>query len=299
MKEKSLVSVVVIAYNSSKTIIETLESIVAQTYQNIELIISDDCSRDNTISIVKAWLDEHEKRFVRVELITVEKNTGVCENLNRAIKKCRGLWIKEIAADDILLPNCIDDYMSFIAKNPDASWVSSYVRVYNETFDERNCVSTGFVNNREFFDKRAEEQLYQIATWNKISAPSLFIKLQLFEEIGYYDTTYGFEDYVFSLHALENGYKCFFLDKETVGYRVHNSTYNSSNSLLNYSFLLECRKFQSDRCFKYLTQRQKFWTKFLWKVEDFIVRINCNKKTTGMSLLYKYVTFVCQKLGDL
>lgn len=68
-----LVSVSIITYNSSSTILETLDSIYSQSYQNIELIVSDDCSTDNTVEICKKWIDEHKDRFVRVELLTVEK----------------------------------------------------------------------------------------------------------------------------------------------------------------------------------------------------------------------------------
>ena len=72
-----LVSVPVITYNSSKTVLETLDSIYNQTYQNLELIVSDDCSTDNTVGICREWIEAHKKRFVRTELLTVEKNTGV------------------------------------------------------------------------------------------------------------------------------------------------------------------------------------------------------------------------------
>ena len=57
MNNQPLVSVPVITYNSAKFVLETLESIKAQTYQNIELVISDDCSTDNTVQICRDWVD--------------------------------------------------------------------------------------------------------------------------------------------------------------------------------------------------------------------------------------------------
>ena len=299
MIEQTLVSVIVITYNSSKTVLETLDSIASQTYQSIELIVSDDCSTDDTINIVKAWLNRFGDRFKRVKLISVNKNTGVCGNLNRALKECHGQWIKEIAADDILLPNCIDDFISFVEKNPDVSWASSYVSVFDKRFEKDRCINQKFVVSRAFFEKQATEQLHSLAAWNKISAPSLFIKISLFSAIGDYDETYGFEDYVFSLKALENGYKCYFLDKETVGYRVGDSTFNSINKLFNYSFLLKCRKFQVERCFKYLTKRQILWTKILWCFEDLIVKLKCNIKNKFMVLIYSRFTKFCKRLGNI
>ena len=73
-KENPLVSIIVITYNSAKYVLETLESARYQTYQNIELIVSDDCSVDNTVEICNNWIKKNSNRFARVELITVNKN---------------------------------------------------------------------------------------------------------------------------------------------------------------------------------------------------------------------------------
>lgn len=58
--EQPLVSVSVITYNSAKTVLETLESIKAQTYQNLELIVSDDCSTDNTVELCRNWIEQNK-----------------------------------------------------------------------------------------------------------------------------------------------------------------------------------------------------------------------------------------------
>ena len=75
-----LVSINITTYNSSKFIIETLESAKMQTYQNIELIVSDDSSVDNTVELCKKWIEKNKERFVRCKVITVEKNTGIAAN---------------------------------------------------------------------------------------------------------------------------------------------------------------------------------------------------------------------------
>lgn len=69
METDLLVSICVLTYNSSEYIIETLDSIKNQNYQNIELIISDDCSFDNTVILCTQWINLNRDRFVRVELI--------------------------------------------------------------------------------------------------------------------------------------------------------------------------------------------------------------------------------------
>ena len=75
--QNPLVSIVVITYNSSEYVCETLESAKAQSYQNIELIVSDDASTDNTVPIVTKWIRENKSRFVCVEIVTSPSNTGI------------------------------------------------------------------------------------------------------------------------------------------------------------------------------------------------------------------------------
>jgi len=108
-----LVSVIVVAYNSSDFIIDTLQSAYDQTYRNIELIVTDDCSRDNTVDLVKNWAESHKDRFVRFELVPGIGNKGIPANCNKGLKAARGEWIKFIAGDDILMKDCISDHVNF------------------------------------------------------------------------------------------------------------------------------------------------------------------------------------------
>ncbi|MGQ7094825.1 glycosyltransferase family 2 protein, partial [Escherichia coli] len=82
MKDK--ISVMVVTYNSEYTIEETLNSVLLQSYgaENIELIITDDCSKDNTVSIIKKWSVYNKNKFYRVVLIENSVNKGVSENCN-------------------------------------------------------------------------------------------------------------------------------------------------------------------------------------------------------------------------
>ena len=110
-----LVSIVVITYNSVRFVLETLESIKKQTYNNIELIISDDASTDRTVEVCKTWIDDNYRRFKRTKLITVHRNTGIPANFNRGVMAAKGAWIKTIAGDDVLYQNCILDNLCHIS----------------------------------------------------------------------------------------------------------------------------------------------------------------------------------------
>ena len=284
-----LVSCTVLCYNSAKTVIETLESIKAQTYRNIELIVSDDCSKDNTVEICRDWIEKNKDRFVRVELITSDHNTGVSCNGNRAFAVCQGEWQKEIAADDILLPNCVDNFVGFVEKNPEALWVSSYVQVYNENFNENNCIKHREIVSLEFFDSSVEVQLKMMAHKNYIYAPTLFINTSMKKKMGGYNPLYMAEDRPFYLKVLEHGYKCFFCPQETVGYRTHQSLSRSNVNLFNYSFSKNMRGFIKAKCFAYLTKKEITGIKMRWAVEDLIQKVGLNRNNRTMKFIYSKV----------
>ena len=91
---KPLVSVFIVTYNSSDYIIEALDSVRNQTYPNIELVVSDDCSTDNTVPLVKDWMKSYGSCFSRTEIVVAPKNQGIPSNYNRAVNACHGEWLK-------------------------------------------------------------------------------------------------------------------------------------------------------------------------------------------------------------
>ena len=103
------ISIVVLTYNSADFVTETLESVWRQSFNgDLELIVADDCSTDDTVRICQAWIDSHRNRFCSAEVLTSPINTGVTANVDRACRKASGEWIKVIAGDDILMDDCID-----------------------------------------------------------------------------------------------------------------------------------------------------------------------------------------------
>mgnify|MGYP002655259940 CR=1 FL=1 len=88
------VTILVVTYNSAEFVIDTLESIRRQSWATLQLIIADDGSKDNTLQLCSNWLQEHQQRFIDCKLVTTEKNTGTCGNLNRGLQYVNGEWIK-------------------------------------------------------------------------------------------------------------------------------------------------------------------------------------------------------------
>ena len=113
-----LVSVGTLSYNSSKFIRETIESVLSQTYRNLEYIVRDDHSTDDTVEIVKSYSDPRIKLFVN------EKNLGYTENGKRLRKCLNGDFVKILDHDDVLYSNCVERQLDILLNKPDAGMVT-------------------------------------------------------------------------------------------------------------------------------------------------------------------------------
>ena len=113
-----LVSVLIPSYNHERFVQETIRSIIAQTYENIELIIIDDGSTDSTWHKIQELLPECEKRFVRVYAKT-RPNIGSALTSNELISEAKGKYIYSIASDDLSKPQAVEKQVDFLEKHPD------------------------------------------------------------------------------------------------------------------------------------------------------------------------------------
>ena len=229
MEKQPLVSVIVVCYNAAEYIKETLDSVKAQTYKNIELIVSDDCSKDGTSEIVKLWFEENRDSFVRTELITVDHNTGVTANYNRAIMACRGEWVKNIDGDDLITNDCLQLNIDYVQKNPDAQLVFSNVIIFGNNNPQNKLGEFYSLYNKKFFDLPAEDQFKQLLHENFIPSQSCFVRLSLLREYPYNEVYRGLEDEPMWLTLTRNGYKAYYFDKITAYYRKGESTLASSS----------------------------------------------------------------------
>ena len=120
---KPLISVIIPAYNHAMYVGSTINSIMAQDYANIELIIIDDGSRDNTLEVIESMRERCEQRFVRFHVETQE-NQGTCTTLNKLISLSKGEYVLLIASDDELLPNAVASLVEKMEQTPDAGLVT-------------------------------------------------------------------------------------------------------------------------------------------------------------------------------
>lgn len=121
----NLVSIITPSYNSEKFIGKTIESVLAQTYQNWEMIIVDDKSTDSSTDIIKNYTEKDE----RIRLIMLNKNGGVASARNKAILECKGDYIAFLDSDDLWLPEKLEKQLNFMLENHHAFTYLSYEKI--------------------------------------------------------------------------------------------------------------------------------------------------------------------------
>lgn len=104
-----LVSIIMPSYNTANFISETIESVLAQTYSNWELIIVDDCSTDDTDAVVCPYLADDRIRYIKNE-----KNSGAAISRNRALREAKGKWVAFLDSDDLWFPEKLEKQISFM-----------------------------------------------------------------------------------------------------------------------------------------------------------------------------------------
>lgn len=186
MALEKLVSVCINAYNSADVIGETLESVLNQTYKNLQIIVVDDCSTDNTAEIVKSYDDD------RIELYTLPKNFNISNANNECLHRAKGEYIAHIDSDDIWAEDKIEKQIKFLEENPQYGACFTHATLIDKTgrifasgelpesfltlFDRENMTQAGFV--RRFYDHS-----------NFLCHSSVVMRMSVYEKLGDHDLT--------------------------------------------------------------------------------------------------------------
>jgi glycosyltransferase involved in cell wall biosynthesis len=128
-----LVSIALITYQNASYLEESIESILAQTYPNIEIIIADDGSTDGSMKIIEGYAE----RFNRIKILSAPVNRGISANINTAFGHCEGEYICLIAGDDAMYPRKIERQVEYLENNRRFELCFHNVDVYD---DERGTI---------------------------------------------------------------------------------------------------------------------------------------------------------------
>ena len=284
-----LVTIAIISYNNEAYIRDCIVSCLSQTYPNIEVVIADDASTDLSPHIIREYVERYPQK-VRAEFSDI--NAGVAANFNRAVKASKGTWFKIIACDDVLMPNCIELYMSEIAKhNIEAGILFGRMRSFGDmtVTEEISFVPT-------FFNLTDAQRLESLALMNTLPAPTAFFRLDTLKALGMASERYAFlEDYPLWINAVKASVFLHCIDAVTVKYRVHESLSNSKQRIGHLGYYQSVLKFSRE----VLWPIRRGWG-CLKNFEDWIelnrviisIRWFSNQKT----LSYRAIEFICKPL---
>lgn len=247
MQADKLVSVVVLSYNHAAFVRECLESVLAQTFDRWELIVADDASTDNSVSVINEWIAAQQ---ITVRTNFHQKNTGIGVMLNECIELCRGEYIKFIAADDVLHPLLLEKAIGFFAQN-DAEYgvVFSNAQYINEhsELQQKTIIPQGKAVPQGWIRK-------ELQTSNFIPAPAVVIRKAVYQTAGYYDPSIKIDDYDCWLRASVY-FKFHYIDEPLVYYRIHGNNISHTIDFNNDMIGLLIRNDRQGDCAQGIKQR--------------------------------------------
>lgn len=193
MQNSPLVSVICMCYNHEKYVVQSLNSVLNQSYKNIQLIIANDSSTDDSDKEIKNWLLTHPD-IAYVNNIT---NLGNTKTFNKALKLAKGDYIIDLAADDILLEDCIEKQLNAFLNPKFDNLGIVYGNV--ELISENNA-HIGYYypvnSNKEAIEKPASGNIYlsMLSQNSKICSVSAMIKKTVLDHLNGYDENLAYED---------------------------------------------------------------------------------------------------------
>lgn len=216
--DKPLVSVIALCYNHANYVEESLTSVVAQTYQPIQLIIIDDASTDESVKVIQQFIDNQKNKSIK--FIPLTENVGNCKAFNIALSVAEGKYVIDLATDDLLLPHCIESQVNHFEKlGEDYGVVFSDVYLINE---KSEIIRQFYLRDKagKLLQKVPSGEIYkEILARSFISAASMMIRKRVLEEIRGYDERLSYEDYDFWVRTAGR-YKYLFINDILVKKRI-------------------------------------------------------------------------------
>lgn len=220
-EQQPLVSIVIPCYNHAQFVQESIQSVIDQDYENIELIIIDDGSNDNSVEVIQEMIPACEERFVRFEF-RHRPNKGLCATLNEALEWCEGEFFAPVASDDILMPYKTRVQVTYLLDNPESIGVFGGV--------ER-------LINGEGKPKKGRKRKYNFSDIIQhkftLPAPTQLLRLESVRNIKGYREDLIIEDWSMWLFLTENGGTLDTVSEVFAKYRRHDDNLSSKYDLMS------------------------------------------------------------------
>ncbi len=205
--EFSEVSIIITLYNYAHTIAETLDTLLDQTLSGLELVVIDDCSKDDGLEVVNSWMKKNAGHFHSIKLVQHVENGGLSIARNSAILSTKGKYVFTLDADNHLYPRCLEILKEALDESPNYAFSYSIL--------ERFEADSGLMGTL-----RWDGGL--LANGNYIDAMVLFRRSQ-WERVGGYTVMkgIGWEDYEIWLKLYEEDMQGLWVPQILARYRVH------------------------------------------------------------------------------
>lgn len=202
MKKTPLISIVTVVFNGAKTIEESIQSVLNQSYKNVEYIIVDGGSTDGTLDIIKKYEES-------IAYWVSEEDGGIYDAMNKGIQASKGDTIGIVNADDVLYLDTLERVQSLMLSK-DLDYTYGTVHYMNENgvvFGEMSPMPTKDIERQKYYDM-------------PFPHPSMFVKREVYEKTGLYKLEFRLSaDYDFVLRVLEAGYRGLALSEPTGKFR--------------------------------------------------------------------------------
>ncbi len=211
------VSIIISVYNSEVHIRESIESILGQSFTDFEVIVIDDASTDATSEI----LHEYTEKDARVRSFRNEQNLGLTKSLNKAIRESSGTYIARMDADDIAYPERFEKQVAFLSSCPNYGLVGSWAIVIDNQGKE--------IDQYQWETKDGEIRK-NLIKYNCIIHPSIMMRAEVLEIVGYYDETFRYaQDYDLFFRIVRH-FKVQNIAEPLIKYRIGTSSITGSKN---------------------------------------------------------------------
>tara|TARA_R110002074_G_scaffold151354_1_gene305056 strand:- start:539 stop:1477 length:939 start_codon:yes stop_codon:yes gene_type:complete len=305
--EQPLVTVVTPCFNHEKFIEESLDSVRNQTYSNIQHIIIDDCSKDNSTIVIEKYILKYNYKCI---FIKNEKNIGVCSVLNKAIALSEGKYWSGCTSDDTIMPYKIENLVDILESAPPEVGV-----VFSDAYlmDDNSFVKDElFIQKHRNFAKIPEGNLFNVLLeGNFIPGMALLLKTSIFNDIGVYDENLNYEDYDMWLR-IASKYQFIYHNKPMANYRIHDNNFHTRVNYEKAGFFIYIKHINMNN--KQLNNKIKSSLRYLYlskhkNIKHCLKKINSKieiptllEKSIQLNLpvfIYKILLFMQKKYRDV
>lgn len=207
------ISVVTPSFNQGEFIEETIKSVIGQRYPNLEYIIVDGGSTDNSVSIIKKYAKQYPKIIKWIS----EKDKGQSDAINKGMKMSTGEILCYLNSDDCFTPKALFYVADFFRSHKDAYWLTGDYKIIDENGKEIQSYIRFYKKILRLFPYK-----FMIKIVNFINQPSTFWKREIYNQVGELNLNYKYNmDYDYWLRIMKKGYKLYYLNKVISKFRIH------------------------------------------------------------------------------